>query len=96
MPVWPGTTQIVQGDAPVAAGCATVVCRWRPGGALVTRRAAVHDKTRTKRGVRSVPFSLYHITEMYSKKKKRQECGAGVSGLNICLKEKTCQESCAG
>ena len=31
MPVWPGATQVVQGDAPVAAGCATVVCRWRPG-----------------------------------------------------------------
>ena len=30
--VWPGTTQVVHGDAPVAAGCAKVVCRWRPDG----------------------------------------------------------------
>ena len=91
MPVWPGTSKVVHGDAPVAAGCATVVCRWRPGGAPAEPRrhdgATIHDKTRTKRRVRSVLFSLYHITVMSSKKKTRQECGAGVSGSNICLKE---------
>ena len=73
MPVWPGTTQVVHGDVPVAAGCATVVCRWRPGGAPVEPRwhdgATLHDKTRTKRVVRSVLISLYHITVMSSKKK---------------------------
>ena len=30
---------------------------------------------------------------MSSKKKNRQECGAGVSGSNICLKEKICQKA---
>ena len=60
--------------------------------------ATIHDKTRTKRGVRSVPFSLYHITvNDSSKKKTRQECSAGVSGSSIYLKEtKICQESRAG
>ena len=30
---------------------------------------------------------------MSSKKKKRQECGAGLSGSNICLKEKYVKKS---
>ena len=58
--------------------------------------ATIHDKTRTKRGVRSVHFSLYHITVMSSKKKTRQECGAGVSGSNLPQRKKNCQESRAG
>ena len=62
MPVWPGATPVVHGDAPVAAGCATVVCRWRPGGAPVTSRwhdrVTINYKTRTKLGVRSFLFSL--------------------------------------
>ena len=39
MPVYPGVTQVVYGDVPVTAGCATVTCLLRPG-------ATLHYKTR--------------------------------------------------
>ena len=58
----------------VAVGCATVVCRWRPGDTTV-----LLFTIKPGQNVGSVLFSLYHITVMSSKKKKHtrnvvQEC----------------------
>ena len=53
MPVYPGVTQVVDGDVPVTAGCATVTCRQGHGCVPVLLC-----------GVTSVFFCLYRITVM--------------------------------
>ena len=37
--------------------------------------------------------SISHNSNVFQEKKTRQECGAGVSGSNICLKEKSVKKA---
>ena len=67
MPVYPGATQVVYGDVPVTAGCATVTCRLRHGympvGPRLRPGATLHCKTRVKTWSNiSFLLSLSHIS----------------------------------
>ena len=61
VPVYPGVTQVVYGDVPVTAGCATVTCRLGHGCVPVLLYTI---KPGYKHGVTSVFFCLYRITVM--------------------------------
>ena len=86
MPVWPGAAQVVHGNAPVAAGCAMAVCRWRPGGAPVTRRCyytrLTQDKTWSKvSSLQSISHNSNVFQEKNNPRNVAQECLDRISAL---------------
>ena len=60
MPVYPGVTQVVYGDVPVTAGCAT---GYMPVGPRLRPGATLHYKTRIKTWS-NISFLLYRIKVM--------------------------------